>query len=163
MFFPPRYIIRVLKSILYIAAFFALLLCFVYFSSEKRDAGVTFWSLIAHPVYLFIFFVVFGIAYPLVSFVKKDAMLVRTFSEERIKILNIFDSMGYELTSEKDGILTFRLKRKFVRFMRLFYEDMIEVEYNEGKVSLSGLRRDIYRLTRYIEYLNKDAYNNKER
>lgn len=83
-------------------------------------------------------------------------MLVRTFSEERINILNIFDSMGYELTSENDGILTFRLKNRLARFMRLFYEDMIEVEYNEGKVSLSGFRRDIYRLTRYIEYLNKN-------
>jgi hypothetical protein len=82
-------------------------------------------------------------------------MLVKTFSEERINILNIFDSMGYELTNEQNGILTFRLKSRLIRFMRLFYEDMIEVEYNEGKVSLSGLRRDIYRLTRYIEYLNK--------
>jgi hypothetical protein len=120
--------------------------------------------LIASPLQLIIFFVLFGIAYPLVSFVKKDAMLVRSFSEERINILNVFDTMGYELTREKEGILTFRLKNRFTRFMRLFCEDMIEVKYNEGKVSLSGLRRDIYRLTRYIEYLNKDAYdNNKER
>jgi hypothetical protein len=131
-------------------------LCIIYFLSEKRDASVTLWSLIAYPVRMIIFFVLFGIAYPLVSFVKKDVMLVRTFSEERINILKIFDSMGYELTSEKDGVLTFRLKSRLVRFMRLFYEDMIEVEYNEGKVSLSGLRRDIYRLTRYIEYLNKN-------
>jgi hypothetical protein len=117
---------------------------------------VTFWSLIAYPAQLAGFFVLFGIVYPLVSFVKKDAMLTKSFSEERINILNIFDSMGYELTSEKDGILKFRLKSKLTRFMRLFCEDTIEVEYNEGKVSLSGLRRDIYRLTRYIEYLNRN-------
>jgi hypothetical protein len=128
----------------------------MYFTSEKRDGGVNFADLIAYPTHLAAFFVLFGIVYPLVSFVKKDAMLVRTFSEERINILNVFDSMGYELTSEKDGILIFRLKSRITRFMRLFYEDMIEVEYNEGKVSLSGLRRDIYRLTRYIEYLNKN-------
>jgi hypothetical protein len=101
------------------------------------------------------FFILYGISYPLVSFVKKDAMLVKSFSEERINILNIFDSAGYELTSEKNGVLTFRLKSKFTRFMRLLGEDMIEVEYNEGKVSLSGLRRDIYRIARYIEYLNR--------
>jgi hypothetical protein len=124
--------------------------------SEKRDGNVTFLSLINNHAQLAGFFVLFGVAYPLVSFAKKDAMLTRTFSEERINILNIFDSAGYELTNEKDGILTFRLKNRFTRFMRLFCEDMIEVEYNEGKVSLSGLRRDIYRLARYIEYLNKN-------
>jgi hypothetical protein len=117
---------------------------------------VSFTNLITNPTHLAAFFVLFGVVYPLVSFVKKDAMLIRTFSEERINILNVFDSMGYELTSERDGILVFRLKSRITRFMRLFYEDMIEVEYNEGKVSLSGLRRDIYRLTRYIEYLNKN-------
>jgi hypothetical protein len=124
--------------------------------SEKRDENVTFLSLINNHAQLVGFFILFGVAYPLVSFVKRDAMLTRSFSEERINILNIFDSAGYELTKEKDGILTFRLKNRFTRFMRLFCEDMIEVEYNEGKVSLSGLRRDIYRLTRYIEYLNKN-------
>jgi hypothetical protein len=128
----------------------------MYFLSDKRDPKVNFEDMIAYPAHLLGFFVLFGIAYPLVSFVKKDAMLIRTFSEERINILKIFDSMGYELANEKDGVLTFRLKSRFTRFMRLFYEDMIEVEYNEGKVSLSGLRRDIYRLTRYIEYLNKN-------
>jgi hypothetical protein len=117
---------------------------------------MTLLNLIPNPTHWVVFFILFGIVYPLVSFVKKDAMLVRTFSEERINILNIFDSMGYELTSEEDGVLTFRLKSRITRFMRLFYEDMIEVEYNEGKVSLSGLRRDIYRLTRYIEYLNRN-------
>jgi hypothetical protein len=100
------------------------------------------------------FIVLFGIVYPLMSFVKKNALLTRTFSEERINILNIFDSVGYELASEKNGVLTFRLKNRVTRFMRLFYEDMIEVEYNDGSVSLTGLRRDVYRLTRYIEYLN---------
>jgi hypothetical protein len=133
-----------------------LMLCFIFFLSEKRDADVTFISLIAYPAQLIGFFVLFGIVYPLVSFVKKDVILVRTFSAERINILNIFDSIGYELTSENEGTLTFRLKSRFVRFMRLFGEDMIYVEYVDGKVSLSGLRRDIYRLTKYIESLNKN-------
>jgi hypothetical protein len=155
MFFPPRYIIRVLKSILFITGFVAILLCIIYFLSDKRDDNVTFQDLIPQSTQLVIFFVLFGIVYPLVSFVKKDVMLVKTFSEERINILRIFDSMEYELTGEKNGILTFRLKSRFSRFMRLLYEDMVEVEYNEGKVVLSGLRRDVYRLARYIEYLNK--------
>jgi hypothetical protein len=139
----------------FITLVFAIILCFIYFTSEKRDASITFWSLIQYPATLIGFFVLFGVSYPLVSFVKKDAMLTRTFSEERINILNIFDSTGYELTGEKDGILIFRLKSTVNRFMRLFGEDMIEVEYNEGKVYLSGYRRDIYRLARYIEYLNR--------
>jgi hypothetical protein len=143
----------------YIAFLFAFILTFIYLLSEKRDEDVTFFDLIAYPKQLAVFIVLFGIVYPLMSFVKKNALLIRTFSEERINILNIFDSVGYELTSEKNGVLTFRLKNRVTRFMRLFYEDMIEVEYNEGSVSLSGLRRDVYRLTRYIEYLNKDFIN----
>ncbi|MDR1593856.1 MAG: hypothetical protein LBS43_05150 [Prevotellaceae bacterium] len=155
MFFPPRYIIRAAKSTIFIAIIFAIFLCFIYFTSEKTRVDTTFWDLIPYPATMAGFFILYGISYPLVSFVKKDAMLVKSFSEERINILNIFDSAGYELTSEKNGVLTFRLKSKFTRFMRLLGEDMIEVEYNEGKVSLSGLRRDIYRIARYIEYLNR--------
>jgi hypothetical protein len=136
------------------------MLCIIYFlqgiDSVKRNSNVTFLGSIPQPTQLAIFLILFGIVYPLVSFVKKDVMLVKTFSEERINILKIFDSMEYELTDETNGILTFRLKSRLNRFMRLLYEDMIEVEYNEGKVSLSGLRRDIYRLARYIEYLNKN-------
>ncbi|MDR3246578.1 MAG: hypothetical protein LBT50_09125 [Prevotellaceae bacterium] len=154
MFFPPRYIIRVFKSILYFVIVFAVILIFIFLLSEKRDASVTLFDLIAYPKEMAGFIVLFGIVYPLMSFVKKNALLTRTFSEERINILNIFDSVGYELASEKNGVLTFRLKNRVTRFMRLFYEDMIEVEYNDGSVSLTGLRRDVYRLTRYIEYLN---------
>jgi hypothetical protein len=141
---------------LFIAGLFTVMLCIIYFLSDKRDGNVTFWDMIPNPVHSAVFFVLFGIAYPLVSFVKKDTMLVRTFFEERTNILNIFDSMEYELTGETDRILTFRLKSRYVRFMRLFYEDTITVEHDGRKVSLSGLRRDIYRLARYIEYLNRD-------
>lgn len=155
MFFPPRYLIRVLKSTLFIALIFAIILSFIYFTSEKTRPDMTFLEFIPKPTQMFVFFVLFGVTYPLVSFVKKRAMLTRSFFEERINIINIFNNVGYELTDEKDGILTFRIKNKFTGFMRLFYEDMIEVEYDDGGVTLSGMRRDVYRISKYIEYLNR--------
>ncbi|MDR1896962.1 MAG: hypothetical protein LBR10_09260 [Prevotellaceae bacterium] len=154
MFFPPRYIIRVLKATLYIILIFALVLLLMYFLPGQTKPE-SFWELIPQPIQMFGFFLLFGIAYPLVSFVKKSAMLKKSFSEERINIINIFEVSGYELTTEKDGILIFRLKNRFNRFMRLLFEDAIEVEYKDGNVVLSGLRRDVYRLVKHIEYLDK--------
>ena len=128
----------------------------MFFLSEKTDPNMTFFDFIPNPKQMFVFFVLFGITYPLVSFVKRNAMLTRSFSEERINIINIFSTVGYELVSEDRGILVFRLKNKLSGFMRLFYEDMIEVEYNEGSVILSGMKKDVYRIARHIEYLNKN-------
>lgn len=79
---------------------------------------------------------------------------MKSFSEERINIVKIFNTVGYELEKEENGILTFRIKNKLTRFMRLFYEDMIEVEYDDGGVTISGHRRDVYRIARHIEFLN---------
>lgn len=107
---------------------------------------------------MIIFIVLFGFTYPLIAFYRKEVWLVKPFSEEKAAIVGIFLTSGYELSSEKDGILRFRLVNKFHRLMRLFMEDTITVDYSQGNpIVILGMRKDTYRLARHIEYLNKQA------
>ena len=155
MFFPPRYAIRVLKSFVYIAALFFLLLSFMYAFSEKSKPDMTFIDLIPEWRRMLVFFAMFSVTYPLISFARKEVWLSKPFAEERINIIGIFSNVGYELESDKDGVLKFRLKNRFYGFMRLFFEDAVEVDYKSGSpITVSGMRRDTYRIARHIEYLN---------
>ena len=156
MFFPPRYAIRVLKSIIYIAVFFFLIVSFMYIFSEKAKPDMSIIDLVPKWKGMLAFFALFGIAYPLVSFVRKEVWLIKPFAEERMNIISVFANLGYELESDEDGVLKFRLKNRFHRFMRLFCEYAMEVDYRSNSpITVSGLRKDAYRIARHIEYLNR--------
>ena len=150
MFFPPRYAIRALKSAAYMLTILTLILLMFYLSS--RGKNVSFSDMVRQPTQLVLFFTLIGIIYPLVSFVRKSVMLRKPLPGERIDVTDVFSAAGYELASERNGVLTFRLKNKFTRIIRLFGEDMIDVEYGDGCIILSGLRRDVYRIAKHIEY-----------
>lgn len=150
MFFPPRYAIRALKSAAYMLTILAIVMLMFYLSSRGRDVSLS--DLTRQPTQLVIFFTLIGIVYPLVSFVRKSVMLRKSLAGERIDLSDVFNAAGYELSSERNGVLTFRLKNRFTRIIRLFGEDMIDVEYGDGCIILSGLRRDVYRIAKYIEY-----------
>jgi hypothetical protein len=105
---------------------------------------------------MLVFFAIFGIAYPLVSFVRKEIWLIKSFAEERMNIISVLANLGYELESDENGVMKFRLKNRFHSFMRLFFEDAIEVDYKSNSpITISGLRKDAYRIARHIEYLNR--------
>lgn len=156
MFFPPRYLIRALKSFVYIAAIFFLILAFMYTFSEKTKPDLSFVGLIPEWKRMLGFFALFAATYPLVSFVRKEVWLSKPFAEERINIIGALNNVGYELESDRDGVLKFRLKNKFYGFMRLFFEDALEVDYSAGSpITVLGMRRDVYRIARHIENLSR--------
>ena len=156
MFFPPRYFVRVIKSMIFISCIFFIILLLMFTFAEKSKPDLQFWELISNWYQLVAFFVIFAITYPLIAFLRKEVWLIRPFSEEITQIITIFETLGYEQTDNVDGVLRFRPKNKFYRFMRLFFEDTIEIDYkNNSPIIITGLRKDTYRITRHIEYLNK--------
>lgn len=162
MLFPPRYIIRTLKSILYIAMFFFLIffLIFTFAEPEPTREGLTFIDFVAVNKWpqLIAFIVLFGCTYPLIAFYRKEIWLVKPFAEEKAAIVGMFLTSGYELASDNGSVLEFQLKNKFHRLMRLFMEDSITLDYSQGNpIVIAGLRKDAYRLGRHVEYLNKQA------
>jgi hypothetical protein len=145
MFFPPRYLIRALKATIFVTGVFALIFLFFYLVSETKDFSL----LLPRPYHLAAFCVLFGIVYPLVSFVKKTVPLDKPLnSDGHGKVLQIFVSAGYMLDNDDNDVLTFRRKNRLTRAMRLFGEDAIELSITDTSLELSGMRRDIYLLAR---------------
>jgi hypothetical protein len=127
----------------------------MYSFSEKSKPDMSFIDLIPEWRPMLVFFFVFALTYPLISFVRKEVWLSKPFAEERLNIIGVLGNVGYELESDKDGVLKFRLKNRFYGFMRLFFEDALEVDYSAGSpITVIGMRRDTYRIARHIEYLN---------
>lgn len=150
------YLRRAIKSVLYIAIVFFLLLVLMYVFSEKKNPDTNFFDLMIpkqNRLPLFGFIVVFGFAYPFITFVKKNVYLNKTFEEERNNVLRVFETSGYELVGEADKKILFRPKNKVSRFMRMM-EDTVEVDYSNNPIIVSGMRKEIYRLSKHIEYLS---------
>jgi hypothetical protein len=138
-----------------------LVLLFIYLMSEKNRV-MNFTDLIVKPVPMLVFFVLYGLVYPLVSFINKKVILEKSYSEAKINIIDIFEKTGYRLESESGNILILRLVNNWARVTRLFWEDRISVEYSSetNSVSLSGYRKDVYRLAKHIEYITRTEQTN---
>ncbi|MDR2424678.1 MAG: hypothetical protein LBD59_08145 [Prevotellaceae bacterium] len=152
-----KYLIRAFKSIVFVLTLCSAVLLLFYLLSDNRQE-LTFASLVSKPLYFSAFCILYGLVYPLVSFVKKDAILSNPLVDEKDNILKVFSAAGYELVSENGEIMVFRLKNKTTRIFRLFGEDAIEVQYvaDLNSVLLSGMRRDVYRLAKHVEYLSQN-------
>lgn len=153
------YIRRAIKSIIYIAVIFFVLFGVMYYFSESKDPNMSFWDFLApkhNRLPLFGFLAVFGLAYPFIAYIKKDIYINKPFDEERNNILRIFDTSGYELTGEEGKKLFFRPKNKVSRFMRMM-EDTVEVDFSDNPLVLSGIRKEVYRLGKHIEYMSTRA------
>lgn len=156
MTISTKYLIRAGKSIVFVLTMCAAVLLLFYLMSDKSQE-ITFSGLVSKPLYLCIFCVLYGFVYPLVSFVKKDAMLAKSLVEEKDNILKVFAAAGYELVAETGETMIFRLSSKITRIFRLFGEDAIEIQYNAemNSILLSGMRRDVYRLAKHVEFLSQ--------
>lgn len=106
--------------------------------------------------YMIAFIILFGFVYPMITFDHKEIFLAVTFEEEKLNIISTLTALGYEQEKNFDSVLRFRLKSKFLRFMRLFGEDEVELHHGPEKtIILYGMKKEIYRIGRHIEYLNK--------
>jgi hypothetical protein len=59
--------------------------------------------------------------------------------------------MGYVLVSDNDNKLIFKSKRIITRIFRVF-EDKIVIDYSDNPLLVTGLRRDIMRISQHIQY-----------
>ena len=149
-----RYFIRALKSILMFFALGALIFFISYLLGKGSRPDLTFMHLVrqSDTTSIALFFVAFGLVYPLIGFVKQKVYASKPFDEYKQEIIRMFSQVNFVLVSDKGQKMKFQHKNALSRFMRLFYEDAIVVDYANTPILLSGLRRDTYRLARMIQY-----------
>lgn len=156
-----RYLIRVVKYMVYLAIVFCLI---VVIFSLTTSQGIRYENFFRPDTgnQLIIFFVVISVVYPFFGFVKKRVYLNRSFTEDKEMIKEIFINSRYIVVAEETNTITFRHSSTFIRAMRMFEDDIV-IDFSDNPIVLDGQRRDVYRLARAIEYaVREDRRSNNQ-
>ena len=149
-----KYLIRVVKYAVYLAIIFFLLIAIMSVTSNQGLHYENFFRP-GTGSQLLIFFIVISFVYPLFGYVKKKVYLNHNFTEDKEKIKEVIINSRYVLVAEDATTITFRHSSKFIRAMRM-YEDAIILDFSDNPITLDGHRKDVYRLSRSIEYAVRD-------
>ncbi|MFA6335066.1 MAG: hypothetical protein WCX48_05840 [Bacteroidales bacterium] len=155
-----RYLIRVVKYMIYLAIVFSLILAIFSITSQQGTSYESFFRPDTQTQ-LIVFFVAISIVYPLLGFVKKPVYLNKSFAEDKEMIIGVFINSRYIVAAEDATTISFRYGSTFIRAMRMF-EDTIVIDFSDNPIILDGQRRDVFRLARAIEYAireNKSSNN----
>jgi hypothetical protein len=146
-----RYLIRVVKYIIFYAILIFLMLVVVYFTSSTRD--ITFWELIrpGQQTNLIILIVAFSVVYPFIGFTKQKIYTNRPFDQDKDAVIRIITESGFIPASDTDGKVVFKAKRISMRIFRVF-EDKITLDYTDNPLVMEGMRRDVQRIARHMEH-----------
>ena len=147
-----RYFIRGLKATLMFFMIGTLIHVLIYLIGNDSEPKLSFMEFIRKSdiTSISIFFAVFGMAYPLIGFVKQTVYASKPFDEYKQEVVRMFTQVNFVLVSDKDKKMVFRSKSALTRLLRL-YEDTIVLDYSDSPIVLKGLRRDVCRLSRMIE------------
>ncbi len=146
-----KYLLRVVKYIVFYAILIFLMLIIVYFTSSNKD--ISFWELIrpGSQQNLIILIVAFSVVYPFIGFIKQKIYTNSPFDQDKDAIVRIFTESGFIQASDNDGKLVFKAKRISMRIFRVF-EDKITLDYTDNPLVMEGMRRDVQRIARHMEH-----------
>lgn len=152
-----QYIIRVVKYFLYYSIIFLLLIAIMFqFSSHPGVETLQEFFQVSFQdgagVKIFLFFMAFGFIYPLLGFSKKEIYTNNNFQQKRKEVDGLFISAHYVLKSDDGSKMVWVLKNPVMRAFRV-YEDKVTVDYSSNPVIVSGLRKDVFRFGRGIEFI----------
>jgi hypothetical protein len=155
-----RYIVRAVKYFIYYFLILALVLA-VLLAFHLVEGGIDGifrdgWGSVGK---IAIMFALVAAAYPYFGFKKYGIVIPGAYEEIRPKLVKYLEDKGYELESEEQENLTFRLRNRFNRATRM-WEDRVSLTRDFHGFYIEGPNRDIVRLKAGLEYLfreNPDA------
>lgn len=148
-----KYFIRSLKYLLYFTFMCGIILVLMFHFSVKPE-GLTLLDmlLVDNSLYkMLAFFVAVAAIYPALGFQKKE-VYISNFAEHKKEIVELFENANYVIDSESATTISFRLRNPFLRLLRI-YEDYVTIDFSGNPVLMEGLRKDILRFSRGIEYI----------
>jgi len=150
-----RYLNRAIKYMIYLAIVFTLIIGIFSVTSSKEFSIYNLFRP-GTGIQIAIFLVVMSLVYPLFGYVTKKVYLNNNYDQDRTTINDIFLTNRYKIECEGKDFIRFRHKSAFVRTMRMF-EDTITLDFSDNPIKLEGQRKDVYRLSRMIEYAIRDT------
>ena len=143
------YVIRFFKYLIYYCVIALFLLAVVFLTSD-----LSFWELTPKENYwkIALFLSVFAAVYPLIGFVSRKVYLNRPFSNDKDALIEPLLRANYQIVCSEEQKITLRPKSAVTRFTRL-YEDKITIDFSDNPIVVSGLRKEVYRFARSMEYV----------
>lgn len=146
-----KYIIRAIKYFFYFAFLTtALVTVLVFIGAVEGNIEAIFeggytalWKMAA-------FFGVVAAAYPSLAFIKRNIPAKGEFSAMKAEIKEYMADHRYELESETDNALTFRVRGIAGKLAKM-YEDRITITSVFDGIQVDGLRKDVIRLATGLE------------
>ena len=148
-----KYLIRSVKYLVYFTVMCGIILVLTFHFSVKPE-GLTLMDMLMvdGSIYkMLAFFVAVAAIYPALGFQKKP-VYVSNIKEHRKEIVELFENANYVIDQETATSISFRLRNPFLRFMRLC-EDYVIIDFSENPATMEGLRKDVLRFSRSIEYI----------
>ena len=148
-----KYLIRSVKYLVYFTVMCGIILVLTFHFSVKPE-GLTLMDMLMvdGSIYkMLAFFVAVAAIYPALGFQKKP-VYVSNIKEHRKEIVELFENANYVIDQETATSITFKLRNPFLRFMRLC-EDYVIIDFSENPATMEGLRKDVLRFSRGIEYI----------
>ena len=103
-----------------------------------------------------ILFAVISLFYPLSGFMKKEVFIPGAYPDIRDGIIRCMESKGYVLETEEGENMTFRLRSKALRALKMF-EDRITLTRTPTGFQAEGLRKIVIRIAGALEYAFRDG------
>ena len=148
-----KYLIRSVKYLVYFTVMCGIILVLTFHFSVKPE-GLTLMDMLMvdGSIYkMLAFFVAVAAIYPALGFQKKP-VYVSNVKEHKKEIVELFENANYVIAQESATCIVFKLRNPFLRFMRLC-EDYVIIDFSENPAMIEGLRKDVLRFSRGIEYI----------
>ncbi len=151
-----KYFIRSVKYLVYFTLMCSIILVLTFHFSVKPE-GLTLVDMLLVDGSLYkmlAFFVAVAAIYPALGFQKKE-LYISNIGEHKKEIKELFENANYVVASESATSISFKLRNPFLRVLRLC-EDYVTIEFSGNPATIEGLRKDVLRFSRGIDYICRE-------
>ena len=159
-----KYFIRAVKYFFYFSIIVTIIMAaLVFFKVIDSNIELMFRNGYNSLWHIALMFAVVSAFYPMLGFMKKEALIPGEYKDIRPAIVEYMQEKGYALETENGENLNFRLRNGINRLSRM-YEDRISFIRNFSGFQVEGLRKDVVRIVYGLEYKfrNKEVEEGKE-
>jgi len=145
-----KYIIRVIKYLVYIFILTSLMLILIaLITKQPLDLNILLQPGSVSKIGVILG--AFSLIYPMVGFTSLKVYINNSFEQDREKIERVFTDSRYIVVKREENTISFRHSSPFSRLLNL-YEDTIILDFSENPLTLTGARKNVTRFSRMITY-----------
>lgn len=147
-----KYFIRSVKYFFYFAILTtAIVIILVLIGAVEGDIDSIFEGGYRAIWKIAVFFACVAAFYPKLAFIRREAAIDSDMKDIRDDLMEFFAERRYELESESEGVMTFRLRNKMARLTKMC-EDRLTLTRCGDKYVLEGLRKDALHIAAALEH-----------